>query len=1394
MKYNLLRFSILSVLVMLCGNVFAEFKDFSVIVNNQDGTVLTSEEQVQNTAVSFGVAVAADGTVNRVAFDDASAVATLSGVYHSEHGMTGLTVVVPVEGNVKITVGQCTYSGNDIVVKNSGGETVVTKTPDKACWKNSRSNVTELYYTGDATTLTISGMNYCPYIAVEKAEVVITKFNVSYSLGSESAIGIVPTGKEVVGGETITIPKNTTLYKEGYTLTSWSDGSSNYTAGQEVTVSQDITLTPVFTENAVKFEDRTAETTVKWLFGEGNGVGKLNAQGNKTILVTQAEVKGSTIDIKMDIDATSGKMNNVGRGDEWAQCNDGTTLTIPACKGTAVSFRSYGDATGTTIGGVEATDKAATYEGTASTLDIVAKAISYLSYVTAVYPVPAEGGDTPEPVAEYVTATWDFGNDAVMTNTMALSGSTEAGTVAAVEDNGLLMTVEPNGASFRNNGNNIQVRTGTVFKIPVKNAGDLVTVKGYPGYSYYTIGNSEELNDENSYKAKVSDAENGFVAVTSTNDNNYYYSISVVQYAPKEATTLDNEPVAATFPFNLGTDGQTATFGDDADYFVSSKVTYGSTLSIVGKKAPKSFADMEQTAFQPAEKENAPAETNEINFLINPKPGFTFTPTKVSFKATRYGTNGSKIDIAWLNPDGTSKTLAEGRIPCRNDGSNPKEEGVTDEQYSEISYDVTETTVAEGQCGLKLNLYSLDNNKQVGFCDIIIEGTLSGTEKDMPILASFTLNGKEYAADDVFEADGTDFIGTVELSKTATMVSKSNPLTNITAASGEIGTVSYEATETSCKVTIPITAGETSMNYILNVVQKPDFTLTYHGLDGTAIGTQTVEKDAPIGSFAVDIESVTGAQEGYKARGWFKQNYVGAKYKTTDEVTGNYDLYAVETEIEVSSDSKKYTFNLTDVNFDDADHEGFNSVGNGYWHDSQHGWAFQNGDKIELLVGKKASITLGLCLYSSDAPINASNGETIASAKADTDGGMQSIEYDGEAGTLTLTFNGVAYVHGITVLNTTTTNYIREGNTFTVFAGDASSFLDALDAANGVSGTDEVTIILPNGTYDLGQRALTTIGRDYITIKGESQDGVVIKNRPVKEGIGVTATLLNTSKFLMLENLTLKNDYPYYNPETGKASADAGRAVCLQDKGNYTVCKNVTMLSYQDTYYSNNNSGQFYFGNCEIHGLVDYVCGGGDVFFENTTFYNESREMTEGKGDVTIAAPNGAKQYGYVMQNCTVDTHSASFNWGRSWGSPSYLRWLNTTLKQPGKIVTNRFTAAGMNSAADGFYEYNTMDESGNKISPESNYMTFTHTSGNKEYETIITDEEEAAKYTTEKVFADAPELFKQRVQEAATGISTVNVATGKEVREGMFNLAGQKVNKSFKGIAIINGKKVVMK
>ena len=182
----------------------ADFKDFSVIVNNQDGTLLTADEQSQGTAVNFGVAVDADGKVSRVAADDASAVATVSGKYHSDHGCTALKVVVPNATNVKITVGQCTYSSKTIMVTDAQGNEVASKTPSSpACWKNDRNNVDVLYYTGEATTLTITGMDYCPYVAVNAmTEDEIAQLNTEFTLTYYDVDGTTVIGTQKVKGQT----------------------------------------------------------------------------------------------------------------------------------------------------------------------------------------------------------------------------------------------------------------------------------------------------------------------------------------------------------------------------------------------------------------------------------------------------------------------------------------------------------------------------------------------------------------------------------------------------------------------------------------------------------------------------------------------------------------------------------------------------------------------------------------------------------------------------------------------------------------------------------------------------------------------------------------------------------------------------------------------------------------------------------------------------------------------------------------------------------------------------------------------------------------------------------------------------------------------------------------
>ena len=129
--------------------------------------LLTADEVADKADFSFGVT----STNQRVASDAANAVAVISGKYHNDHGCTGLNVMAKVPGKVKITIGQCTFSKSTITIKNSSNVVVAELTPtNPACWKNSAANIYEFYYGGDATTLTISGMSYCPYVGIQEVD------------------------------------------------------------------------------------------------------------------------------------------------------------------------------------------------------------------------------------------------------------------------------------------------------------------------------------------------------------------------------------------------------------------------------------------------------------------------------------------------------------------------------------------------------------------------------------------------------------------------------------------------------------------------------------------------------------------------------------------------------------------------------------------------------------------------------------------------------------------------------------------------------------------------------------------------------------------------------------------------------------------------------------------------------------------------------------------------------------------------------------------------------------------------------------------------------------------------------------------------------------------------
>ena len=335
----------------------------------------------------------------------------------------------------------------------------------------------------------------------------------------------------------------------------------------------------------------------------------------------------------------------------------------------------------------------------------------------------------------------------------------------------------------------------------------------------------------------------------------------------------------------------------------------------------------------------------------------------------------------------------------------------------------------------------------------------------------------------------------------------------------------------------------------------------------------------------------------------------------------------------------------------------------------------------------------------------------------------------------------------------------------TVQQGDAQSLLNAIKQANERNAEKTAQwlfILIPDGVYDLGETVLTKITGHHIALIGQSMEGTVIQNKPdVKnEGISKTAIFQNRGTDNYLQDLTLKNALDYY------AAGSAGRAVTLQDKGTRTICNRVRLLSYQDTYFSDNDLSQMYFQDSEIHGTVDFICGDGDVWFERCRIVTERRTADGKGGRNVIAAPKTSKTaWGYVFNRCTVENIVSNFEYARGWNHTPHCIWLHTTLLSPEKLNPTRFDWRGMNTVKNDFREFGTMDVEGRDITPTTNEVIFKMTRKKQEdgqdvvttesmtAETIMT-EAQAAKYTIGNMFGDwQPDRTLQAIEKKAKKI-----------------------------------------
>lgn len=295
--------------------------------------------------------------------------------------------------------------------------------------------------------------------------------------------------------------------------------------------------------------------------------------------------------------------------------------------------------------------------------------------------------------------------------------------------------------------------------------------------------------------------------------------------------------------------------------------------------------------------------------------------------------------------------------------------------------------------------------------------------------------------------------------------------------------------------------------------------------------------------------------------------------------------------------------------------------------------------------------------------------------------------------------------------------------------GVDGDFKAAVAAASksGASASNRFVIFVPDGEYDITKltgdsHGKSTVSASYLSIIGQSLEKTIIANTTDTEGISLTATIyFPKNNEMYMQDITLQNKGTYN-------SGNAARQVALQqNEGDKFIYKNVRLLSGQDTYYT--KKGRTYWEGGEIDGTVDFICGGGDVFFEGTKLV-----MTRNGGYITASQNPG--DWGYVFNNATItvsnNTFNGTFYLGRSWGHAKTV-FLNTKMIAQPK---GEGWGPDMNSAPQVFGEYNSKDGNGNAVNTSQRKTYF---NGGKDGSTATTlktvwNASDAAKYTLQNV------------------------------------------------------------
>lgn len=269
--------------------------------------------------------------------------------------------------------------------------------------------------------------------------------------------------------------------------------------------------------------------------------------------------------------------------------------------------------------------------------------------------------------------------------------------------------------------------------------------------------------------------------------------------------------------------------------------------------------------------------------------------------------------------------------------------------------------------------------------------------------------------------------------------------------------------------------------------------------------------------------------------------------------------------------------------------------------------------------------------------------------------------------------------------------------------------LQSVAETNANADATRAVIFVRNGSYDFGTEE-QNLGHTYnVSVIGESREGVILHG--TRSGISSPVISTRQANGTFFQDLTMRNDLDF-----GKDKR-SGVGVALYG-GTKDMLVNVALQSIQDTYVTGNQS---YLKNCHIHGNVDYICGGGNHYFDTCYIHHD---FAEG-GYITAPATSANDKYGYVFQANVIDGFD-NYALGRPWQQEPSAYFLNT------RMVAKASDAGwgAMATLPTHFYEFNSVDAEGNAIDLSTRQNSPTSTNS---YVPVLSADE-AARFTARNV------------------------------------------------------------